>query len=312
MKKFDIAVIGELNVDLIFQDISTFPQIGKEVIAKNMTQTLGSASAILASNIAKLGLHVAFLGKLGCDSYGDLVLSELNDKGVDCSGIVMNRNSRTGITVSMTFPEDYSMITYPGVMEDFCLDDVDFDFISKARHMHFSSFYLQPGIRPDCARLFQKVKEMGLTTSFDPGWDPEEKWDPDIFSLLDHVDIFLPNEIEALNITHTQSVNEAFEKLGQHSSTIVIKQGSKGAILQSNHTILKAKAFRVEPVDTTGAGDSFNAGFLSQWLQRKNLKECLRTGNACGALAITRLGGSTASPTKKELEEFLTAKTISK
>lgn len=282
-----------------------FPGIGKEVIARNMLQTLGSASAILASNMARLGMNVGFLGKLGQDYYGDMIISTLEKRNVDCSGIVVGDDVKTGITVSMTFPDDYAMVTYMGAMENFTLDEVNFGYVSSARHMHFSSFYLQPGMRSGCAKLFQKAKDMGLTTSFDPGWDPEEKWEADIFSILDSVDVFLPNESEALNITECHTVEDALETLSRHSSVVVIKQGVNGSILKSDDLVQKTKTYLVAAEDTTGAGDSFNAGFLSRWLKGNNLRECLIAGNACGAIATTKLGGATASPTDRELTEFL-------
>ena len=306
-KNFDVVVVGELNVDLILQDIDTFPELGKEKVAKNMLLTMGSASAILASNIARLGLKVCFIGKLGPDSFGKIVMDTLGERRVDCSGIIIDDKVKTGITVSMTFPQNYAMVTYMGAMAKFSLEEIDFDYVSQANHLHFSSFYIQPALRPGCTELFRRAKEIGLTTSLDPGWDPDEEWDTDIYAVLDNVDVFLPNEKEAMNISKRKTVEEALETVNQHQhgAVTVIKKGDKGAIAKAGNQILKTKTFNVEPQDTTGAGDSFNAGFLSKWLQGKDLKECLIAGNACGAIAVTKLGGTTASPTSEEIERFL-------
>lgn len=304
-KKYDVIVVGELNVDLIFQDIESFPEMGKEKIAKNMLLTMGSSSAIFATNIAKLGNKTSFIGKLGHDPYGELVLNTLMERGVDTSGILIDKNVKTGITISMTFPDNYSMITYMGAMENFNINDVDFNFLNNGKHMHFSSFYLQPGMRPHCKNLFKKCKELGISTSFDPSWDPDEKWEDDIIDVLKNTDVFLPNEQEAMNITGCNTVDEALDKLYQYSKIVVIKLGSKGAVTKYNGEIVRTKTFNIIPKDTTGAGDSFNAGFISSWLSGKSIKTCLTYGNACGALATTKLGGSTASPNEKELDQFL-------
>lgn len=308
MSEFDIVVVGELNVDMILQDISSFPEMGKEKIAKNMILTMGSASAIFASNVARLGAKVGFAGKLGRDYFAEIVLSTLKERGVDCGGIDQDENTQTGITVSLTFPHNYAMVTYMGAMEEFTLEDVRFDYIQKGRHMHLSSFYLQPGLRPGCAELFRRAKAAGLSTSFDPGWDPQEKWAEDTREVLENVDVFLPNEKEALNISGCKTVDGALEELGAYSQVVVIKRGGQGATCLADGEIIRTGIYRVEPVDTTGAGDSFNAGFLYEWLQGSDIRQCLATGTACGALATTKMGGTTASPTKKELREFLVSR----
>lgn len=305
MEKLDVIVVGELNADLILQDIPSFPEIGKEKLAKDMTLTMGSASAILASNIARLGLKVGFMGKLGRDSFGELVINTLKSRNVDCSGIDIDDKEKTGVTVVMSFFHDSAGLTYMGAMESFSLDDVNFDYLKQGQHMHLSSYYLQPGMRPGCAELFRRAKEAGLTTSFDPGWDPDEAWGDDIFEVLDHTDVLFPNIQEALLISGSETLDQALEKLNQHASTVVVTLGSQGSICRTNGKTIKAKVFPVEPKDPTGAGDSFNAGFLSQWLNGADIKKCMIYGSGCGAIATTKLGGSTASPTVEELEKFL-------
>ncbi len=305
MKHFDVVVVGELNADLILQDLQGFPEMGKEKLARGMTLTMGSASAILASNIARLGLRVGFLGKLGDDDLGRVVLDGLKSRRVDCSGIAVDPKVKTGLTVVMSFPHDYAMLTHMGAMESFALSDVNFDYVKRAKHLHLSSVYLQPGLRPGCAKLFEKAKEMGLSTSMDPGWDPSEEWGKDVYEILKHTDVFLPNEREAVAIAGASSVEGALDALGDVVPFVVVTLGSQGAVCRSRGKILRMGVFGVEPVDTTGAGDSFNAGFLHQWLSGGDVRKCMLWGSACGAIATTKPGGSTASPTLAELEEFL-------
>jgi len=305
MSQLDIVVVGELNVDMILQELNSFPELGKEKIARNMILTMGSASAILACNIAKLGVKVGFVGQLGRDSYADIVLDTLQQRGVDSGGIIQNENTQTGITVAMSFPEDYAMVTYMGAMEEFGISGVDFEYLTKAKHLHLSSYYLQPAMRKDCVELFSRAKEAGMTTSFDPGWDPDEGWSEDILKLLPHVDLLLPNEQEAMNIAHKDNIDDALSELRRYSANVVITLGSEGALCSSGGHIYRSKTYNVQPVDTTGAGDSFNSGFMYRWLQGAEITECLKAGSACGALAVTRMGGTTASPTSDELHSFL-------
>ena len=305
MKTFDVIVVGELNADLILQDIPSFPEMGKEKLAKDMVLTMGSASAIMASNIALLGLNVGFSGKLGRDRFGEVVLEGLRDRRVDCSGVFSDPSVKTGVTVVMSFPQDYSMLTYMGAMESFTVDDVDFDYIEKGRHLHFSNFYLQPGMRQGCAELFKRAKKAGLTTSFDPGWDPEENWDRDIFEVFEYIDVFLPNDREALLITGENSLEDALNHLGRMMQTVVVTRGRDGALCRSEGRMISSTVYKVDVKDTTGAGDSFNSGFLYRWLRGGDIRDCMVYGSACGAMATTKMGGSTASPTLEELEAFL-------
>lgn len=305
LNDFDIVVVGELNADLILSKPQGFPEMGKEKLVGGMLLTMGSASAIFATNIAHLGMQVGFIGKLGNDYLGKIVTDTLAERGVDCTGIQVMDDEQTGITVALSYPEDYAMMTYMGAMETFNLADIDFDYIKRGKHLHLSSYYLQPGIRYSCAELFKKAKNLGMTTSFDPGPDPDEKYEDDILEVLPFIDVFLPNESEAMSIAHKDNVKEALEFLSQYATTTIITCGSEGALAHSKGQTVKTKVYTVEPIDTTGAGDSFNCGFLLSWLSGAALEESLVTGSACGAIATTRVGGATASPDLEEMLSFI-------
>ena len=176
IKQFDVITVGELNVDLILNKIQGFPEVGKEILAKNMTLTLGSSSAIFASNLSSLGTKVSFIGKVGDDMFGEVVTTELSAKGVDSSLLLTDTELNTGVTVVLNYQEDRANVTYPGAMESLTLDDITEDKLKLGRHMHFASLFLQDGISPDVIGLFKRAKEAGLTTSLDTQWDPSEQW----------------------------------------------------------------------------------------------------------------------------------------
>jgi sugar/nucleoside kinase (ribokinase family) len=303
-KVLDIVVVGELNVDLILTGLSSLPEMGKSKLSKDVSFTLGSASAIFASNIARLGLNVGFLGKVGDDYFGDFILECLKKRNVDTSRVIRDKNAKTGICVSLSFPENYAMASYPGVRETFQLSDVDFDYISTARHMHMSSYYLQTGMQEGCPELFRRAKELGLSTSFDPDSDPSGKWDNSIYETLKYVDVFLPNETEAFNISKTSDIETALDQLGKVVNTTVIKMGKSGVWSKNSIKTFHSNVFKVEVVDTTGAGDSFNSGFIYQYLADSDIEECTRWGNACAGISTTKSGGTTAFPDISELQQF--------
>ena len=164
MKIFDVIVVGELNVDIILNRIDRFPEMGKEILANSLDLTLGSSSAIFASNLSSLGSKVSFIGKIGKDGFALTVLNSLQSKGVDTSNIIQSEILNTGATIVLNFDQDRAMVTYPGAMEDLKLKDINFETIATAGHLHFSSIFLQPGIRNDLSKLFKKARSFGLTT----------------------------------------------------------------------------------------------------------------------------------------------------
>lgn len=302
MKKFDVLVVGELNVDLILNDIDTFPVVGKEIIAHNMNLTLGSSSAIFASNLSTLGAKVAFVGKLGKDVFGDLVIQSLQAKGVDTSMIIQSEDFNTGATIVLNFDEDRAMVTHPGAMEQLNIEDIKKEYLEQAGHMHFSSYFLQNGFRKHVGTLFKMAKEAGLSTSFDTQWDPQERWDMDFKSILPYVDVFLPNEKELLHLTRSESVVEAIEHIKEYVNHLVIKQGNKGSLAYFNgQTIFKPSFLNKNVVDAIGAGDSFNAGFVYKYYQKAPVEVCQEYGNLIGAISTTAAGGTGAFQSKEQV-----------
>ncbi|MBL7969630.1 MAG: carbohydrate kinase family protein [Prolixibacteraceae bacterium] len=307
--KRDVIVIGELNVDLILNQIAQFPEIGKEIISEQMNLTLGSSSAIFASNLSTLGTSVAFIGKIGKDGFASVVLDSLNSKGVDTSGIIQSETLNTGATIVLNYDQDRAMVTYPGAMEDLNEKDIDFDFFAEARHLHFSSIFLQPGIRESLPSLFSRVKALGLTTSLDPQWDPAEKWDINLTELLPTLDIFLPNKAEFLLLTGTNSIEEGINKIKNIAPnlTLVIKDGVHGAYAWKAGNLIHQPAFLNENVvDCIGAGDSFNAGLIHAFINGNSLKRCLESGAIAGAVSTTSAGGTSAFKSLVEVKKIST------
>jgi sugar/nucleoside kinase (ribokinase family) len=303
--RMDIVVVGELNVDLVLTGLDSLPGYGELRLAKDMRFALGSSSAIFACNAARLGAKVGFVGKAGKDEFGDFLVRRLQESGVDTSRIVRSSEGRTGICVLMSFPKEYAMASFPGIRETFSLAEVDLDYVKTARHMHMSSFYIQPALRPGCPELFRTAKEAGLTTSLDPDQDPDGKWDGGIREVLKNVDFFFPNEMEAAALGGSSDMATALANLRSLAKNVVIKRGSSGLMTAEDARTIVAPGFTVKPVDTTGAGDSFNAGFVYKYLQGASLAECSVWGHACGALSTRALGGTEGFPTRDEVERFL-------
>jgi sugar/nucleoside kinase (ribokinase family) len=276
-------------------ELDRFPEVGKEILARQMTLTLGSSSAIFASNISSLGARVAFIGKIGNDKFGEVVLESLQNNDVDISLIKRDDKYGTGATIVLNVEEDRANTTYPGAMDFLTINDISEDDLSRARHLHFSSFFLQPGMREDLGKLFRTAQGLGLTTSFDMQWDPVENWDLDIEDILPHVNVFLPNEKELIYLSRKNDLNEAINFIKKYSDVLVIKRGNQGSRVCFGDEIINLPAFLNESVvDAIGAGDSFNAGFIFKFIMGNSIPECQEFGNLTGAMSTTAAGGTTA------------------
>lgn len=304
-KKFDILVIGELNVDLILDGLEGDPAFEKEQIAGEMTLAMGSSSAIFAANCSTLGQKVAFTGKLGNDEFAKLILDTLKQKGVNTENIIVDDGVKTGLTAAFSRGNERMMVTYPGGMKNFGFRDVPKHLFDEARHLHISSVFLQPEVKKEIYHIFEIAKRHNLTTSLDTQWDPDENWDLNLEVLMPYLDFFLPNEKELTLLTGTETVNEALNQLPDTSCNIVVKRGKKGAILKTPNDQITIDAFLNEDVaDAIGAGDSFNAGFINAFLRGKPLKKCVLMGNLTGALSTTQPGGTRAIKSYKQIQNY--------
>lgn len=300
-----ILVAGELNLDLILQNYLSFPALGQETLVEDITLTLGSSGAICAAGLAKLGNEVSFTGKLGCDSWGDACLEFLAKLGVESSRVVRDPAVKTGITVSISGPRDRAMVTYLGAMEAMHAAEIAAPGWDSLNHLHVSSIFLQRALRPDLLQLLAQAHAHGLTTSIDPGFDPQEKWGYDVIHTLAEVDVFLPNEIELAGITGLTDSEAALRALANGRTLTVAKLGRNGCATLEDGKLVTVPAFPVQAVDTTGAGDSFNAGFLHAWLRKSPLRDALRFAAACGAISTLASGGTTAQATEEQARRLM-------
>lgn len=302
---FDVVVAGEINPDLILTG-DVLPEFGQvEKLIDSYTLAIGSSSAIFACGAARLGLKVAFIGVCGDDLFGRFMLDEMQKRNVDTSNVIVRGNSKTGLSVILNRDADRSILTYPGAMADLQTSDIPNDLLAQARHIHVASYFLQTRLQPQLPVLFNRAHSLGLTTSLDTNYDPTEQW-TGFDELLAATDIFFPNKTEALSITGSEGIESAAKKLARRSKVVVIKLGADGAMLQRGDQAIAAPSIAVNVVDTIGAGDSFDAGFLYGYLNHWDMERSLRLAAICGALSTQTSGGTAAQPTFEQALAFLT------
>lgn len=309
MKKYDVLVLGELNADLILNNIEGFPTIGTEILSRDMQLVMGSSSAIFACNLSVLGAKVAFLGKMGIDVFGNLVEASLKEKGVSTEFVIKDKELLTGVSVAMNYGEDRAMVTYPGAMESLSAEDVSDEVLKSAKHLHISSIFLQPLVLRDLKNIFSRAKSLGLTTSLDTQWDPSENWDFNMEEVLPYVDVFLPNKKEFLSLTRSKSKEQGVLKVSSFSNTIVIKDGANGSYQYCKGEMIEKLPFlNNQVIDCIGAGDSFNAGYIKRYVEGFGKEDCLEYGNLCGAVNTTCAGGTGAFKSLDLVQEIANKK----
>lgn len=304
MKSFDILVAGEINPDLILTgDVSpAFNQT--ERLVDSATLTIGSSSAIFACGAARLGLKLGFIGVCGDDVFGHFMLDEMQTRGVDISNVIVREAGQTGLSVILNQGSDRAILTHSGLIAALQASDISDELLRKARHLHVASYFLQTNLKPDLANLFRRARSLGLTTSLDTNYDPSESW-IGFDELLSVTNVFLPNEKEALSLCGESNVDLAADNLRSGVETLAIKLGADGALGVRNGEKVRVPSIPVGVVDTVGAGDSFDAGFLYGYLNGWSLKKSLQLACVCGALSTQRAGGTDGQTTLLDAMNFI-------
>lgn len=323
-RDLDILVVGEINPDIVVADPDPAPRFGEvERMVASITMTVGSSSAIFACAAARLGLRVAFFGVVGDDPFGRFMLEAMAGRGVDVSACTIDPARPTGATVILTSGRDRAMLTAMGTIGALDVDAVPASLIDRARHVHLGCFFLQATSRKRLPAFFRAARDRGLTTSFDTNWDPTEAWDGGVHDLIATADVVLPNAAEATRIARLDDPADAARQLAERGAAgrageefpsggaevgplVVVKDGASGALASAaGGPIVRVPAMPVDPIDTTGAGDNFDAGFLVGWLAGEPLEACLELGAVCGGLSTRAVGGVDGQPTLFEAHAAL-------
>jgi sugar/nucleoside kinase (ribokinase family) len=303
-KAYDVLVAGEINPDLILSG-DVLPAFGQvEKLIDGLTLTIGSSSVIFACGAARLGLRVAFAGRCGDDLFGRFMLEEMTRCGIDVGPVQVIPGGRTGVSVILNRGVDRAILTYPGLMDSLTAEEISDDLLARARHLHVASYFLQTALQPDLPALFRRAQAFGLTTSLDTNYDPSEQWQH-FDDLLSATNLFLPNETEACSLTRSAQLEEAAQRLMAQVEMVAIKLGARGALAGRGGQTAQVNAIPVQVVDTVGAGDSFDAGFVYGYLHGWPLERSLKLAAVCGGLSTQAAGGTAAQPTLAEALSWL-------
>ncbi|HEV8147833.1 MAG TPA: carbohydrate kinase family protein [Bryobacteraceae bacterium] len=288
-----IVVAGEIYLDQVFAGFAAWPEPGEEAFAKSLTREAGGGAAITAAGLARLGWDVSLIGPVGNDPAGTDLRSRIERLGLRTNTLYEHASEPTGTTVAISMPEDRTFFTYRGANADL---EAALRGVPEADHLHIAA--------PCDAALLGWLCKRAKTVSVDVGLQLEWLRDETMQDALRSAAWFFPNEKEAAVVTgeaEPEAMLERFDALGIRAA---VKLGTCGSATVIDGRYVQVASIQVQPIDTTGAGDCFNAGFLDAWLREEPLALCLQSGNICGALSTREMGGMNGFPTREELSEW--------
>lgn len=306
-RQYDVITFGDMCVDLIVTGPDVVPRFGQvEKLVDDYVVEMGGSCCIFACQAARLGLRVGILGRVGDDGFGRLILRRLDECGVDTRHVIVDPALKTGLGIALCQGDDRAILTYLGSLCALGPDDVADAFLAAARHLHHGSFFLHTGLRPHAPAIFRRARELGLTTSLDTNWDPDERWDSTLADVLPLTDVFMPNEQEALHVSGCSHLADAVAWLRAQGVPIVtVKRGAHGAMVVNTQGTVECVAPPAVGGDSVGAGDSFDAGFLAGWLRGLPLKQCLDVACHCGRSVASAIGGLQGQPTWEAVSQLI-------
>lgn len=305
MRKFDIVVAGDFNIDLLYNGFPHIPAVGEEVVASGFEIVLGSSAGITASHLASLGAKVAFIGVVGDDIYGRQLIDLLAATGVSTDYVKVRKGQKTGNTVVMNRGDDRANLTYSGAMATLCEDDFPFDVIADTPFFHLSNPFVLPGVLPFMTDLFKRIKKQGSQTSLVPQWDVTGQWNLDFANLLPNLDFFFPNQQELMLLTRSDTFEAAIKTvLDDLKHQVIMTMGRAGATVLTPEGQTKHPGYVNEnPVDCVGAGDAFTAGYLIAKMEGRSNEGALEMAGQCGALSTFCHGGGLFCQNRADFNE---------
>jgi len=289
-------VIGDLNIDLIFNSLADFPELGKEILSDDYNMVIGGSGGVFAAVLSKLGIRTVIISKISNDNYGRFLLGEMQKKGVDTSRMIISKSMKTGITVNLSYEKDKSQISSVNLIKSLKVEEIRLKNLDDIRHVHFSSYYMMDSLKSSYIKIIEDIKSRyeEITFSLDTNDDPDNDWGSSIYEIFKNIDILFLNKKEAVRISGKLTVQKAVDKLANYINKVVIKLGKEGYIAKINGKYYRGYCKNTSNknfLDGTGSGDNFDAGFIFGFLKEFDIKKTLDFANYCAEKSIEYPGG---------------------
>lgn len=290
-----VLCAGILVADIVVPPMPRLPASGELLASDDFLLETGGCAANVATGLARLGIQASVNGTVGTDAFGDFLIKELSERGIDTSHV--RRSPYFGTSKTVVLPvigEDRRFIHTFGANSDFNEKDIALDTLREGGVFYLGGLLIMPALKSEgVARLFAEARSRGIATVLDvvvPVGDATASMEY-LRNILPHTDLFLPNDEEAHALTGEEDVErqaDCFLEAG--CKTTIITQGSKGTLLKNQETTLYADTYPINFVDGSGSGDAFAAGYITGMVEQWDLKRTLTFASAIGASACTKLG----------------------
>jgi sugar/nucleoside kinase (ribokinase family) len=309
----DVACLGILVADLLGRPIDALPPRGRLSLVDEMTLNIGGCAANTGIAMQRLGLRVAALGMVGSDGLGEFIVNTLKRSGLDIAGVECQSNASTSASMVIVGSDgERSFLHHLGGNAQFRAEHVNWDVIRSARLLHIGGALVMPAFDGEpMAEVLAEAKRMGLRTSLDTVWDATGAWMETLAPCLPHTDLFLPSLSEAQELTGLREPGEVARALRDRGvGTVALKMGPAGSYVLDATGEATVPSFKVQPVDGTGSGDAYVAGFLCGVLRGWETVRCTRFANAVGAMCVTALGATGGIRSLEETETFIATASV--
>jgi sugar/nucleoside kinase (ribokinase family) len=306
---FDVTCIGILVADVLARTVDKLPDKGKLDAIGKIELFTGGCAVNAAIAMSRLGTKVALVGKIGNDGFGNFIANSLQKENVDINGLVVDNSINTSASiVTVDSTGERTFLHSIGANGQFISDDINMDIIRNSKIVFVAGTMLMPKFDGEqCAGFLQTAKKMGCVTALDTAWDSTGRWMEILEPCLEHIDLFMPSLEEAIMLSgedDPEKIANVF--LSNGVKNVVIKMGKKGCFIKSpQERHLIPTYTKYQAVDTTGAGDSFAAGFLTGFSKGWNLYQCGVLGNAVGTHCVMSAGASTGIRSFEETIDFI-------
>ncbi|MHB0999041.1 MAG: carbohydrate kinase family protein [Armatimonadota bacterium] len=307
-KNLDVMCLGIFVADALAKPITKIPDWRHLELIEQVELHTGGCANNTGTGLARLRLKVGAEGKVGTDGFGDFILKHLTNEGIDVRGMVRDEKINTSFTFVMIAPDgERAFFHFVGANGAYGYDDVDFGLIGEAKILHVAGSFVMPALDGEpTAEVLKKSREMGVLTCLDTVWNGAIDAYATLKPSLPHLDYFLPSIDEARLMTGQDSpADVARFFLDNGVGTIGLKMGAEGSYIANKDTTVHVPAFKVNVVDTSGAGDSWIAGFLAGVSMGWDLEKSGRLGSAMGAMCATAIGTTAGLRSLDETVDFM-------
>jgi ribokinase len=299
--RFEFIGFGALNLDKLFK-VNMIAKEEEEAFVTEFKECAGGSAANTVVGLARLAIKTGFVGKIASDREGEIILNELRTEGVDISGISISQINRSGTVMGYVDPNgDRALYVDPGVNDNLDSNDIERDYISGAEFLHLSSFV---GEKPFNAQKHLIEALYGTRVCFDPGAIYARKGLTALKSIIHRSYSLFPNALEVKLLTGEDYEAGAKKLIELGAEIVAVKLGKDGCFVTDGKESHLIEAYKVEPVDTTGAGDAFNAGFIYGLIKRKDLYYCGQLGNFVASRCVSAMGSRNGLPRLADLKTF--------